>query len=44
MACGPKLAKSVEGRPSPTMTAWGDDASPAAFVLRQVLSFRVNVV
>jgi hypothetical protein len=41
MACGPELAKSVDRRPSPTVTAWSDDASAAALVcstcLRQVL-------
>ena len=43
---GAELAKSVDGRPPPTMTAcmtgcmtaWGDGASTAALVLRQVLT------
>jgi hypothetical protein len=38
MARDAELARSVDGRPSPTMTAWGDGASTAALVLRQVLS------
>jgi hypothetical protein len=29
---GAELAKSVDGRPSPTMTAWRDGASTAALV------------
>ena len=37
MACGPELTKSVDGGPSPTTTACGNGASPAALVLRQVL-------
>jgi hypothetical protein len=36
MACGPELAKSVDGRPSRPLSAWGDGASAAALVLRQV--------
>ena len=38
MACSAELAKFVDGRPAPTMTAWSNGASTAALVLRQVLS------
>src|SRR5580693_7277287 len=40
MARGAELAKSVDGRHSPTTTAWGDGAPTAALALHQDLSDR----
>src|ERR1700722_9958008 len=43
-ARGAELAKSVDGRPAPTMTAWGEGGSTAALVLAQVLSVMAGLV